>query len=79
MGAKPVKIEGGQKCKKCRRTMQRKTHPGHWRPKKDQPYFFAYWDICKCGMIQLYEDAKVILHGGTRSQIEAEFREIMKG
>lgn len=61
MSAKAVKIEGGEKCKKCKRIMQRFEHPPHWRPKQKQPYYFRSWDKCQCEMSQMYEAAKVIL------------------
>lgn len=58
------KLPGGNDCPKCKRPMQRFKHGPSWKPKARQPYFFAYWDICKpCRHIQMYEKAKVFLHG----------------
>ena len=55
-------IEGGNKCPKCDRPMQRYEHNQNWAPKARQPYYFSYWDSCeKCRHVQHYEAAKVHL------------------
>lgn len=46
-------------CPRCGRTMSRRGHLPTWRPKSQQKYWFAYWDVCSCGMVQHYEKAKV--------------------
>ena len=63
--AKGVAIAGGGVCPKCRRKMQRFTHPPGWEPKPGQPYFFLWWDVCRnkpahrATHVQHYEEAKV--------------------
>ena len=59
--AKAQKIDGGGKCPKCKRNMQRRSHKGSWTPKLNQPYYFSHWDKCRCGRLQHYEEAKVFL------------------
>lgn len=59
--AKAQKIDGGGKCLKCKRTMQRRCHRSDWLPKQNQPYYFRYWDLCRCGHLQHYESAKVLI------------------
>lgn len=52
----------GAICPKCGDVMDRKEHPPAWVPKRDQPYYFEYWDICHhCSHFQLYETAKRFL------------------
>jgi hypothetical protein len=62
---KPLKIGPGENCPKCKRRMQRRTHPDGWKPKKEQAYYFRWWDVCwnkKHGLhVQHYERAKVIV------------------
>lgn len=66
MARKPKSLaigEGGP-CPKCSKTMQRFTHPKGWKPKADQPYYFAYWDRCSpCMHLQHYDAAKVMRDG----------------
>lgn len=52
----------GSPCPKCGQTMRRCEHGPEWKPRADQPYYFAYWDKCRpCGHMQHYEAAKVTL------------------
>lgn len=60
--AKAIRLDGGKNCPRCKRVMQRFGHGPTWQPKKAQPYFFAWWDKCRCGRIQMYEEAKVYLN-----------------
>lgn len=51
-----------KQCPKCHQPMLRHRHPESWKPRRGQPYYFDYWDICKqCRHIQHYEKAKVFL------------------
>lgn len=60
--SKTVPIEGGQSCPKCQWPMQRYRHSSEWTPKPKQPYFFAFWDVCRpCSHMQHYESAKTTL------------------
>lgn len=45
-------------CPKCSKQMKRFTHHQYWRPKFDSPYWL-YWDICRCGHVEHYEEARV--------------------
>lgn len=54
-------IPGGKRCPKCSGRMDRFEHGDDWKPKADQPYYYAYWDKCSpCRHIQLYDDAKIL-------------------
>lgn len=76
--AKAVKILGGLGCKKCGKTMQRFEHPNGWRPRKEQPYYFRYWDNCRCGVIQHYESAKVVIEPFI-DPLDAEYHAVVGG
>jgi len=56
-----IEVGPGEICRKCGKQMKRFSHGQNWKPKQRQPYFFRYWDKCKCGMLQHYEAAKVSL------------------
>lgn len=56
-----VLVGAGERCRKCRGQMERFGHGHLWKPKQTQPYYFRYWDKCRCGMLQHYEAAKVML------------------
>lgn len=72
-------IEGGIPCPKCSEPMQRVEHNERWVPKKDQPFYFRYWDKCvPCRHIQHYESAKVMLDKPD-DPLTDEYREIMRG
>lgn len=75
---KAQKIGVGNRCRRCGKTMIRCAHKKGWKPKKDQPYYFEYWDKCKCGMLQHYEAAKVMLKEKFRDPLEQEYRAIME-
>lgn len=55
---KRIAIDGGRKCPKCKRWMQRYRHPADYRPKPNQNYYFEWWDVCPCKHTQHYEEAK---------------------
>lgn len=61
--SKNSRITGtGSDCPKCQKAMARKEHPNTWTPKENQPFYFAYWDVCqRCRHVQHYEVAKVIV------------------
>lgn len=69
-------IGEGIPCPRCKRTMGRYEHGPNWRPKQNQPYYFRYWDKCRCGYMQLYEAAKV--HCIEENPLDAEYREVMR-
>lgn len=55
--ANKVPIEGGQKCPKCLKQMQRFRHSAGDEP-QNQQYYYRYWDRCiPCSHIQHYGDA----------------------
>ena len=60
---KSPQVGTGENCRKCGKQMKRFRHYDNWKPMKNQPYYFDYWDKCKCGMLQHYEKAKVMLGG----------------
>lgn len=72
---KAVELGVGAKCHRCQRTMKRYGHRPEWKPSHSQPYYFRYWDKCKCGMLQHYESAKVNLT--PLDDLEREYRDIM--
>ncbi len=73
----------GNPCPKCSKPMERMKHGPTWKLKKDQPYYFRYWDRCRpCHHIQHYETAKVMLSSKTGApaqgdNLTAEYREII--
>jgi len=67
--AKKLLLNGGLTCPKCHRPMQRRCHKPDWKPKRNQPYYFSYWDVCgKCRHIQLYEATKVWVNGHRKEE-----------
>jgi hypothetical protein len=49
----------GKPCPKCRRPMERRSHPQGWEPKPGQPFYFAAWGYCRpCRHVQHYEAMK---------------------
>jgi hypothetical protein len=51
--------DDGKPCPKCRRPMERRSHPQGWEPKPGQPFYFAAWDYCRpCRHVQHYEAMK---------------------
>lgn len=76
-----IKGGTGKPCPKCSKPMERTKHGPTWKPKKNQPYYFSYWDRCrKCRHIQLYEVAKVHLIDlvlSVSKHLDAEYRNIM--
>lgn len=54
---KAVVIGDGKECPKCKRLMERRKHPSHWRNNKS--YYYTEWDFCKfCKHVQHYEEFK---------------------
>ncbi len=67
---KSVVTGKGNDCPKCLRQMDRYSHGKLWKPKKDQPYFFKYWDRCfRCRHLQHYEEAKEFLNNQELQQV----------
>lgn len=47
----------GKECPKCKRSMDRRKHPAHWKSKKS--FYYTEWDFCpKCNHVQHYEEFK---------------------
>lgn len=54
---KAIVIGNGKDCPKCKKPMDRKKHPLHWKNTKN--YYYTEWDHCKnCQHIQHYEEFK---------------------
>lgn len=67
----PKSLGRGKPCPKCEKPMQRCGHKDAWKPRPDQPYYFAYWDHCRrCRHIQHYEAAKRYLGSSAVRQID---------
>lgn len=80
--SKRVAISGGKNCPKCHRPMQRFEHPSTFKPKRGQPYFFVFWDVCRtCRHIQHYEEAKTFIGPATNelNRMDLEFSAIVGG
>ena len=54
-----IDIGPGASCPSCSGKMRRFGHSKWWTPRPGQPFHFKHWDICGCGHLQHYEDAKV--------------------
>jgi hypothetical protein len=55
---KAIRIGKGVKCPRGCGPMGRFEHPPGWRPKPGAAYWFEWWDMCRCGYMQMYEQAK---------------------
>lgn len=75
-----AKIVGnGGKCPKCRNPMLRCEHKENWAPRKNQPFYFRYWDKCKkCRHIQHYESAKIHLGMDFATELTETFKAAMQ-
>lgn len=50
------RVGDGNKCPKCKVTMERRARKS---PPKNESYFFTQWDYCpKCSHVQHYEEFK---------------------
>jgi hypothetical protein len=72
-------VGNGERCRRCSQIMLRFRHKDGWNPKVNQPYYFSYWDKCRCGMIQHYEKAKIFLAAPEKDELTEEFKAIMGG
>lgn len=78
--AKRVHDGVGADCPKCDHPMLRFRHPDGFVPKKAQPYYFAWWDVCRpCRHIQHYEEAKVYVDPNREqlARMNSEYRAIV--
>lgn len=54
---KAIVVGNGEQCPKCKKSMERRKHPTHWKPKKT--YYYTEWDYCNdCYHVQHYDKYK---------------------